>query len=106
MEKLQTDFIMPVKQVTPERYYEMLEVLPPAIMTLNGFLVGEPVTHNNHGLPLYDCYYEKNGQYFYAGLTTIQGFKLWVLPEKRLCGICGDELSPLDDLKCGYHDLE
>ena len=30
---------------TEEKYWEMLEVLPPAIMTDLGFLVGEPLDH-------------------------------------------------------------
>jgi hypothetical protein len=36
---------MKFKRVTQERYYEMLEVLPPAKMTGFGFLVGEAWTH-------------------------------------------------------------
>ena len=26
--------------------------------------------------------------------------------KKRICKICGDELSELDDLVCGYHSME
>lgn len=33
------------EEVSEERYDEMLGVLPPAIMTGFGFLVGEPSTH-------------------------------------------------------------
>jgi hypothetical protein len=33
------------KEVTAERYHEMLDCLPPAVWTELGFLVGEPRTH-------------------------------------------------------------
>jgi len=33
------------KCTTKSRYWEMLEILPPACMQHNGFLVGEPVNH-------------------------------------------------------------
>ncbi|MGH2619536.1 MAG: hypothetical protein ACRDHG_03045, partial [Anaerolineales bacterium] len=38
-------------EATQEHYYEMLEILPPAIMTGLGFLVGEPFDHNGAGQP-------------------------------------------------------
>ena len=34
-----------LKACTEERYWEMLEILPPAIMDGKGFMVGEPWTH-------------------------------------------------------------
>ena len=34
-----------LKPCTEDRYWEMLEILPPAVMDGKGFLVGEPWTH-------------------------------------------------------------
>ncbi len=36
---------MRFKQVTEQRYDEMLGILPPALMSSRGFLVGEPWSH-------------------------------------------------------------
>ena len=43
--KLQTDFMQKTDEVPEEKYYEMLEVLPPEAMASNAFLVGEPDDH-------------------------------------------------------------
>jgi hypothetical protein len=39
------------KLITEERYDEMLGVLPPALQTGLGFLVGEPYDHDAQGRP-------------------------------------------------------
>lgn len=50
-----------------ERYWEMLEVLPPAAMGGGGFLVGEPCDHHAiTGQPRYDGFREWHGK-FYEG---------------------------------------
>lgn len=79
--KIQLEFILPVEQVTPERYYEMLECLPPIRMVLNAFLVGEATQYNKKGIPLYDFYFEKRGQYFYGGEITTKEFDVFAIGE-------------------------
>lgn len=59
-----------MEQVTQRKYYEMLEVLPPAKMSTNGntqgFLVGEPATHKE-GIEAYHSYYNVNDEEYYRG---------------------------------------
>lgn len=64
-------------EVTEERYFEMLEVLPPAIMTPLGFLVGEPWDHHAvTGQPRYAAFTAKFGKYYEASRPmTIKEFK-------------------------------
>lgn len=57
---------MPWKPVSKSKYYEMLEVLPPAAMSHYGFLVGEPIDHNAEGWPRFEAFFIKNGRYFVA----------------------------------------
>ena len=45
-------------KTTEARYWEMLEVLPPEIMTGYGFLVGEPMDHNSQGQPRFSAFVE------------------------------------------------
>jgi hypothetical protein len=52
------------KRVTKERYWEMLEILPPAVWLNGGFLVGEPWRHNDEGLPMYAAFTTRNGRYY------------------------------------------
>jgi hypothetical protein len=62
---------------TKERYWEMLEVLPPAIMLRGGFLVGEPWDHHAiNGKPRFQAYIARYGEFFVASRPmTIAEFK-------------------------------
>jgi hypothetical protein len=52
-------------ETTEERFYEMLEVLPPAVMARGGFLVGEPWDHHAlTGRPRYAAFVELGGRWF------------------------------------------
>lgn len=69
-------------EVTEQRYDEMLGVLPPAIYTQHGYLVGEPVTHNAKGQPVFDAFirFRRNGYEFYCYFEcdtpmTVQEFR-------------------------------
>lgn len=54
-------------ETTHEKFYYMLEVLPPAKMSGGGFLVGEPCDHHSlTGRPRYSAYAEREGRYFVA----------------------------------------
>jgi hypothetical protein len=44
------------KPCTEERYDEMLGILPPALQTGFGFLVGEPYDHNRQGQPRFAAF--------------------------------------------------
>lgn len=45
-------------EITHDDYWEALEVLPPALQTRYGFLIGEPTRHNDEGEGLYGAYLE------------------------------------------------
>lgn len=45
-------------EITYDEYWEALEVLPPALQTRDGFLIGEPTRHNDKGEGLYGAYLE------------------------------------------------
>ena len=48
-----------------ERYFEMLEVLPPAAMLGRAFLVGEPQDHcPETGRPRFDCFKHERETYY------------------------------------------
>jgi len=78
--RLQTELIQPREQVTAEKYYYMLECLPPIRMNGNAFLVGEPHDHIE-GKARYALYFEKGGQYFYGGLSTTADYDCMLVPE-------------------------
>ena len=63
-----------IKEVTEERYYEMLNVLPPERMRGGAFLVGEPVDSNSRGEFRFHYFYQKNGRYYYGGLLATREF--------------------------------
>lgn len=63
-----------VVSVTKERYWEMLECLPPERMASNAFLVGEPTDHDRWGSPRFDVYFENEGRYYNAGICTTADF--------------------------------
>jgi len=83
MKTLQTTFLDHTQRATPERYDEMLGVLPPERMATNGFLVGEPVDHQG-GRARYDLFYSETDDmgisYYYAGLATTRNWDTWLLP--------------------------
>ena len=69
------------KKTTQEKYWEMLEILPPAAMTTLGFLVGEPADHRacpvtgNFGAR-FEAFVKVGDQYFVASEPmTVTGFK-------------------------------
>lgn len=52
---------------TEERYFEMLEVLPPALMTSCGFLVGEPMDHDaGNGQPRFHAFRKRGNVFEFA----------------------------------------
>lgn len=52
-------------EVTKERYWEMLEVLPPAAMQRGAFLIGEASNHcAKTGRARFACYKEETGKFF------------------------------------------
>lgn len=54
------------KETTEAKYMEMLEVLPPAIWTRIGFLVGEPFDHNSQGRPRFEAFANVGGKFYVA----------------------------------------
>lgn len=55
------------KRTTKARYWDMLEVLPPAVMGRGAFMVGEPIDHDPAtGQPTFRGFKEVGGQYFEA----------------------------------------
>ncbi len=89
MNKLLTGQIETVKKVGEEKYYEMLECLPPKRQASNGFLVGEPMDHESEdGSPRFQMYVEKLGgfikkktKYYYTGLATVKDFEMMLMPK-------------------------
>lgn len=69
------------RRVTEEHYYNMLEVLPPAMMHDGAFLVGEPVNHKfcvyaNDYAATYDCYaIASDGSYLGIGAISKAMFR-------------------------------
>ncbi|HYA71775.1 MAG TPA: hypothetical protein VEF36_01325 [Roseiarcus sp.] len=47
------------KKITAARYWEMLEILPPALMTYRGFLLGEARDHDAAGRPRFTAFVER-----------------------------------------------
>ena len=70
------------KEVTEERYYEMLDLLPPAIFLYYGFLVGEPWTERQCSrrthltLPAFQPFVFRDGRYYEGDAPlTVPEFK-------------------------------
>ena len=69
------------KEVTQGRYCAMLEMLPPAIQTANGFLVGEAARHRECEITrqcraAYAAFVERDGRYFESETPlTVPEFK-------------------------------
>lgn len=54
-------------ETTEERYFEMLEVLPPAFWKAGAFLVGEPWDHHTlTGKPRFAAFWQKGKKFFEA----------------------------------------
>ena len=66
---------------TKAMYWEMLEVLPPEIMSQTAFLVGEASRHNKDGKAVYSCFKQVNDDYFAKNLTVAE-FKNQFTPLK------------------------
>lgn len=64
-------------EVSEEKYFDMLEVLPPAFQRGGAFLVGEPQDHHaGTGRPRFDAFKMIGKKYFAASRPmTIQEFK-------------------------------
>ena len=70
-----SSFAEPGDEIDEEIFYHFLEVLPPAIMTMFGFLVGEPYSHDNNNKPLYAAFHNSpNHRYYYEGHKTVKAF--------------------------------
>ena len=69
-------------ETTHEKFYEMLECLPPAAMNNGGFLVGEPWDHHAlTGAPRYAGYKQIGDQYYAANRPmTRKEFKEEIQP--------------------------
>jgi hypothetical protein len=64
-------------ETTREKYWEMLEVLPPACMLAGGFLVGEPMDHHaGTGHPRFSAFRSIGSRYFESNRPlTVKEFK-------------------------------
>lgn len=55
------------KRVSRERYWDMLEVLPPAVFGGGAFMVGEPANHDPEtGQPTFAAFKQTGDAYFEA----------------------------------------
>lgn len=64
-------------ECTEERYWDMLEVLPPAVMGSSGFMVGEPTDHcPTTGRPRFAAFIKRDGKHYEADAPmTIKQFR-------------------------------
>lgn len=84
MKKLQTQFIEPIKEISEEDYYYFLEIVPPTVMAKNAFLLGEANDHAKDETtqtikPRYRLFFEREGKFFYGGLTFADTFKSFLI---------------------------
>lgn len=68
------------RSCTERRYYEMLEVLPPALWLAKGFLVGEPTDHRTctvrgHIAPTYAAFVSHGGKFYEGPSMTEAEFR-------------------------------
>ena len=65
------------EETTEERYFEMLEVLPPALMASGGFLVGEAYDHDaGNGQPRFQAFRKRSGAFEVANRPmTVSEFR-------------------------------
>lgn len=100
MKRLQTEFLLGDSELTKENYYEMLEIVPPRMITSNAFLVGEPDDHSGEGgAARYGLYFTKDCKYYYGGKTTVKEFMMFLVEDRpvpgRLYALTGGK-----DVKC------
>jgi hypothetical protein len=64
------------KPCTKARYWEMLEILPPAVMGGGAFMVGEPINHDAQGQPTFRGFKKVEGGKFFETVNpmNIQDF--------------------------------
>lgn len=67
------------KQVTEEKFYEMLGALPPQAMHGTAFLVGEPTTHSYcpfsaEIVEKFECYFSHGDLFYSGGLQSEKSF--------------------------------
>lgn len=66
-------------ETTRERYWDMLEALPPAFQGCGGFLLGEPQDHHaGNGRPRFDGFLEAAGDKYFVSSRplTVPEFKI------------------------------
>jgi len=67
-----------MKKTTARKFYAMREVLPPEkanrTETAEGFLVGEPIDHNENGIARYKSYFSKDDEFFQGEDMTAGSF--------------------------------
>lgn len=59
-------------EISEEVYFYFLECVPPRLRRKNGFLTGEPYTHNDDGDAVYMAFTTAQDKFFYVGLKTIK----------------------------------
>jgi hypothetical protein len=57
---------------TEAMYWDMLEAVPPRAQSSFGFLVGEPLRHNDAGKAVHACFKQVGNDYFAKNLTGEQ----------------------------------
>ena len=80
------------KRVTRERYWEMLEILPPAVMGGDAFMVAEPVSYGADGLATFVGFKQAGGQYFETerAMTVPEFRKLCPTVQPYACDLYGE----------------
>src|SRR5260370_11653102 len=81
-----------MQECTEERYNEMLEILPPALLLAKGFLVGEPVDHRMCKITKvvrasYAAFFQHQAKFYEGDNMTVPEFKafdLEILPSACL----------------------
>jgi hypothetical protein len=63
------------KEITEDRYDEMLEVLPPVAMSGVGFMMGEPMDHDDTGAALFLPFRRVGARYFEGEPMTVAAFR-------------------------------
>jgi hypothetical protein len=69
-----------MQECSEERYDEMLEILPPALMLGKGFLVGEPFDHRICNITKvvrasYGAFFQHKGKFYEGDNMTVPEFK-------------------------------
>lgn len=64
------------QEITLDQYWYLMEVVPPRKMHGQAFMVGECMTHTEHG-PVYEavtCVLDDNGAHYFARPAYLQSF--------------------------------